>query len=65
MKLVTPEISWHIKEPVYSVDFHRNGPNWRFATAGADNDVRVSVTIVTSCVVYTRSIFITDVESDL
>eukprot|EP00731_Ephydatia_muelleri_P032212 Em0023g719a len=41
MKLVTPEISWHIKEPVYSVDFHRNGPNWRFATAGADNDVRM------------------------
>lgn len=46
MKLVTPEISWHIKEPVYSVDFHRNGPNWRFATAGADNDVRVSVDVL-------------------
>lgn len=41
MKLVTPEISWHTKEPVYSVDFQRNGPNWRFATAGADNDVRI------------------------
>lgn len=42
MKLSTPEIVWHNKEPVFTVDFHRNGPNWRLVTGGADNDVKVS-----------------------
>lgn len=41
MKLVTPEIVWHGKEPVFSADFHRKGPNWRLATGGADNDIKV------------------------
>ena len=42
MKLMTPEIVWHSKEPVFSADFHRRGPNWRLATGGADNDIKVS-----------------------
>lgn len=41
MKLVTPEIVWHSKEPVFSADFHRKGPSWRLATGGADNDIKV------------------------
>ena len=41
MKLITPEIVWHNKEPVLSVHFHRNGPLWRLVTGGADNDVKV------------------------
>lgn len=41
MKLNTPEIVWHNKEPVFTVDFHRNGPNWRLVTGGGDNDVKV------------------------
>lgn len=41
MKLSTPEIVWHGKEPVFSADFHRNGAVWRLATAGADQDVKV------------------------
>lgn len=42
MKLMTPEIVWHSKEPVFSADFHRKGPNWRLATGGADNDIKVT-----------------------
>ena len=41
MKLSTPEIVWHGKEPVFSADFHRNGATWRLATGGADHDVKV------------------------
>lgn len=41
MKLNTPEISWHGKEPVLSVDFCKIGSTLKFATAGADNDVKV------------------------
>lgn len=43
MKLSTPEIVWHSKEPIFTADFHRNGPKWRLATGGADNDVKVNV----------------------
>ena len=42
MKLSTPEIVWHNKKPVYTVDFQRNGTSWRMATGGGDNDVKVS-----------------------
>jgi hypothetical protein len=42
MKLTTPEISWHGKQPVLSVDFCKVGCTMRFASAGADNDVKVS-----------------------
>ena len=45
MKLMTPEIVWHSKEPVFSADFHRNGSNWRLATGGADNDIKVAKNI--------------------
>jgi len=41
MKLSTPEIVWHGKEPVFSADFHRNGATWRLATGGADHDVKI------------------------
>lgn len=41
MKLNTPEIAWHGKEPVLSVDFCKVGSKWRLASGGADNDVKV------------------------
>lgn len=43
MKLDTPEIAWHAKEPILSVDFSKVGSKWRLASAGADNDVKVSL----------------------
>lgn len=42
MKVTTPQIVWHSKEPVFSADFHRNGAAWRLVTGGADKDVKVS-----------------------
>lgn len=44
MKVVTCEIAWHNKEPVYSLDFQHNteGRFHRLATAGVDTTVRVS-----------------------
>ncbi|XP_033106334.1 chromatin assembly factor 1 subunit B-like [Anneissia japonica] len=41
MKLDTPEISWHGRDPVYSVDIQKIGKNTRLATAGADNKIRI------------------------
>ena len=41
MLLTTPEIVWHNKEPIFSVDFHRNEELWRLATGGADHTVKV------------------------
>ncbi|KAI0209118.1 Chromatin assembly factor 1 subunit B [Lamellibrachia satsuma] len=42
MKTVTPEISWHERDPVYSVDFqHQVGPIQRLATCGTDRCVRL------------------------
>lgn len=38
MKPKTPQISWHGRDPIFSIDFH---PSGRVATAGADNDVKV------------------------
>ena len=44
MKVVTPEISWHGRDPVYSVDFQfLNGDIRRLATCGTDRHVRVSI----------------------
>ncbi len=44
MKVVTPEISWHGRDPVYSVDFQfLDGDIRRLATCGTDRHVRVSV----------------------
>ncbi|EDO38692.1 predicted protein, partial [Nematostella vectensis] len=41
MKLVTPEIAWHGKEPVLSVDFCKIGAFSRLASAGADTDIKI------------------------
>ena len=40
MKIKTPQISWHSREPIYSVDFHKSG---RIATAGSESDVKVNI----------------------
>ena len=37
--MFTPEVVWHEKQPILSVDFHQSG---RLASGGADNFVRVS-----------------------
>ncbi|KAL2081395.1 hypothetical protein ACEWY4_023248 [Coilia grayii] len=43
MKVITCEIAWHNKEPVYSLDFQRNPEAKvdRLATAGVDTTVRL------------------------
>lgn len=48
MKFTTPEISWHNRDPVLSVDIQNNTcknlkgePFWRVATGGADCHVLV------------------------
>nr|XP_061827370.1 chromatin assembly factor 1 subunit B-like [Nerophis lumbriciformis]XP_061827371.1 chromatin assembly factor 1 subunit B-like [Nerophis lumbriciformis] len=43
MKVVTCEIAWHNKEPVYSLDFQHSsdGRTHRLATAGGDTTVRL------------------------
>jgi len=47
MKCFVPEISWHNRDPVYSVDFQpkqgRNEPFYRLASGGADFHVVVSI----------------------
>lgn len=48
MKLITPQIVWHSKQPVFTADFHKNGPNWRLATGGADNDIKVKIGVANS-----------------
>ena len=42
MKLCTPQIVWHSKDPVYSADFHHSGELWRLVTGGADKDIKAS-----------------------
>nr|XP_005998530.1 PREDICTED: chromatin assembly factor 1 subunit B [Latimeria chalumnae] len=44
MKVITCEIAWHNKEPVYSLDFQHNveGKINRLASAGVDSTVRIS-----------------------
>lgn len=48
MKFTTPEISWHNRDPVLSVDIQnsicknlKGEPFWRVATGGADCHVLV------------------------
>lgn len=42
MKVVTPEISWHERDPIYAVDFQPgNHPIQRLATSGVDKFVRI------------------------
>lgn len=51
MKCIIPEISWHNRDPVLSVDFqysskvttdNKDEKFWRLATGGADSHVLVS-----------------------
>ena len=43
MKVTTPEISWHERDPIYSVDFQPgNRKVKRIATTGVDKFIRVS-----------------------
>jgi len=51
MKVKTPEIVWHNKQPVFTVDFHRSGPNWRMVTGGADNEVKVGSHTSETCLI--------------
>ena len=44
MRLTTPEISWHGKEPLFSLDFALNNKSTRLATSGADSNIRVCPT---------------------
>ena len=47
MKVITPEIAWHEREPVYSVDFQTgNRPIERLASGGVDKIVRVCCLVV-------------------
>ncbi|XP_074642956.1 chromatin assembly factor 1 subunit B-like [Tubulanus polymorphus] len=43
MKLVTPEISWHNRDPIYSIDFQhdKNGEITRLVTSGTDKNIRI------------------------
>lgn len=41
MFLRTPEIVWHGKEPVFSLDFQQSGEIWRLASSGADHSIKV------------------------
>lgn len=44
MKVTTPEISWHERDPIYSVDFQPgNRKVKRIATTGVDKFIRVSI----------------------
>ena len=46
MKLSTPEIAWHGKEPIFSVDFSQVSTSlWRLASAGGDSDIKVVIVI--------------------
>ena len=52
MKVNTPEISWHGRDPVYSCDVqpHQGGKSpLRIATAGTDSNVRVSLSCSLGC----------------
>ena len=43
MHVKTPQISWHGRDPIYSIDFQfLYGSIQRIATGGADKTVRVS-----------------------
>ena len=44
MKVKTLQILWHGKDPVLSADFH---PTGLVATAGADKEIKVCITVGT------------------
>ncbi|EDV25181.1 uncharacterized protein TRIADDRAFT_26010 [Trichoplax adhaerens] len=42
MKVSTPEIAWHGKEPIFSIDFSQASNSlWRLASAGGDADIKI------------------------
>ncbi|XP_064628393.1 chromatin assembly factor 1 subunit B-like isoform X2 [Lineus longissimus] len=42
MKLCTPEISWHNRDPIFSVDFQKyDGKIQRMVTSGTDKNIRI------------------------
>ena len=44
MKVTTPEINWHGRDPIYSADFQfKTGKLQRLATCGTDKRVTVSL----------------------
>ena len=44
MKFTTPEIAWHGRDPIYSVDFqYIKGSIQRLATCGTDRHIRVNI----------------------
>lgn len=55
MKVDTPMIFWHEREPVLSIDVH---PSGFIATAGADKKVRVSTVRAPRMPVYACSLFV-------
>lgn len=58
MKLCTPEIVWHDKDPIYSVDFHHeSGSEWRLASGGTDKHVKVS----RGCPVWMHPVYLSSV----
>lgn len=43
MKVTTPEISWHERDPIYSIDYQPGKRKVkRIATTGVDKFIRVS-----------------------
>ncbi len=42
MKVFTPEISWHERDPIYTCDFNPI-KNRKFATAGVTGEIRVII----------------------
>ena len=57
MKVITPEISWHGRDPVYGVDFQfLGGDIRRLATCGTDRHVRVSVHLTTEMFLFSFTV---------
>ena len=58
MFVTTPEIVWHNKEPVFSIDFHHNGGMCRLASAGSDFSVKVRLDRAITCDISADRLFI-------
>ena len=49
MKCLTPEISWHNRDPVLSIDIQQvSGSFYKVASGGADCHVIVSISLIES-----------------
>lgn len=54
MKCTIPEIAWHNKDPVLSIDFHPlNKEFYRLASGGTDCHILVKLTHITKKFIYT------------